>query len=364
MFTHTKVILNTIKISNLRNIESAEITLSPGTNIIHGENGAGKSTFLEAIYFLARAKSFRPGNSRSLVSQGQKQLNLYATASDQYKQKYRIGLQKLSRELSIRINGNAVKKLSVLAELLPITLITPQTYRIIEEGPEYRRRLLNWGVFHVEHSFNNIMTNFNRAMAQRNGALKVRNTKVRTWDSVYVEHAISVSQLQTAYVEKLTPIIFELTSDIDFLKRLEIEFYKGWPDEVDLMDALKGAYIQDCERGYTFSGPQRSDLVLKIAGQPVKNHLSRGQMKVLITAILISKNLLQKAISGDSPILLVDDLPAELDNSSLNMIAQMIKRMDGQHFITAVDQSKITSLTWSGSTQVFHVEHGAFTTGR
>ena len=161
-----------LKIENLRNISDADIDFSEKINFLKGANGAGKTTVLEAIYLLARSKSFTKGTQKTVVQQGKGSMTLYLVGSNRKGEKIRVGLQKTKNITNIKLNGNPVKKLSEIVKAIPISLITPQTYKILDEGPEFRRRLINWGVFHVEHQFANVARKYTRALAQRNQALK------------------------------------------------------------------------------------------------------------------------------------------------------------------------------------------------
>jgi DNA replication and repair protein RecF len=154
-----------IKIENLRNITKADISPHKGLNIIIGYNGAGKTTLLEAIYLLARARSFRQKRHGRLIKEGTERLNLFAQLQTKEKQIHKIGLQKSASKTEIRKDGQNLKRLSDLAKTIPLTIITPNIQRIIEEEPQHRRRLLNWGLFHVEHGYGELVNRYNKILA-------------------------------------------------------------------------------------------------------------------------------------------------------------------------------------------------------
>jgi len=273
---------------------------------------------------------------------------------------FKIGLERTYTDLSLRVNGESIKKLSLLAEILPISLITPQSYRIIEEGPEYRRKLLNWGVFHVEPSFNSVMMEYTKSTVQRNKALHLSSNELRVWDLTYVEHALKVSSHQEAYFEHLHRAFFEITRDIPFLADIELTFYKGWPHKEELSEVVTKMREQDRERGFTYAGPHRSDIIIKVNGQPARNQLSRGQMKILFSAIALAQAKITQERRGEAPIILFDDLSSELDDQSVGLISQLLNQLNAQLFITTVDPSRLTQGGWLRNPGMFHVEHGRF----
>lgn len=349
------MIIKNIKIENLRNISNAELNLSPNNNIVSGDNGAGKTTLLEAIYLLARAKSFRKGQIGSQITKGQKRLHIFART-----EAHKIGIEKQGRETRIRIDGKGVKRLSEVAKILPITLINPNTHRILEEGPEQRRRLLNWGVFHVEHSFKVEMGEFKRILAQRNNAIRATSKDISVWDHAFIEQADKVSQRQIAYIEKWKSEIYRLSRDIPYLRDLEITFLQGWSAEQGISDALRDNRQKDREQGYTTAGPHRAEVQFKIEGTQTKQTLSRGQQKILISLILIAQARLLEESTGERPLFLVDDIQSELDGNSLETICDLFDRQACQTIITSVSTKGLMSRKWGFEPVLFHVEQGIF----
>ncbi|MCG7958568.1 MAG: AAA family ATPase, partial [Candidatus Thiodiazotropha taylori] len=135
--------LQRLKIQNLRNISDAEIFPSDKLNIITGANGAGKTTFLEAIYLLARTRSFRQSQNRTLIKSGEESLTIFSELNAESGTMYRIGLSKSREGTTVHKDRKKITKLSELARSLPLTIITPNIQRIVEEGPVNRRKLLN-----------------------------------------------------------------------------------------------------------------------------------------------------------------------------------------------------------------------------
>jgi DNA replication and repair protein RecF len=352
--------IKSIKIENLRNINHAELALSSNTNLIIGNNGAGKTSLLEAIYLLARARSFRQGQQKSQINKESDHLLIYATTEDQHHQEHKIGFYRNKSNTKVKIDGQKANKLSQLAKNLPTVLITPNSHRLIEEGPEHRRRILNWGVFHVEHQFQPKMAGFSRSLLQRNTALRSGSKDLQVWDKAFLDSAHVVYESQERYFGNLKQEILTLAQGINFLEGLEIKFYRGWNNNFTLSELLKDRLPTDKERGFTGVGPQRADIEISINRVPTKQLLSRGQQKLLVTIILLAQSKLLEKSTGEKPIFLFDDLESELDNQSIQTICCLLEAQKTQSFITSLNAERLNNYQWSKSIRMFHVEHGKF----
>jgi DNA replication and repair protein RecF len=354
------VFLNTLKIEHLRNIAHAELDFTKNINIVFGDNGAGKTTLLEAIYLLGRAKSFRTSNKKSPIEKGQERLNIFAIVNTDNNHPVRLGLTKKGNETKIKLNGQPVKKLSTLANTLPIALVTPQSHRLIEEGPENRRRILNWGVFHVEHTFKTLMGEYSRSLLQRNNALRFDSPDLSVWSKRLAETAQQVSERQYNYFKRWNKELFELCKKIPFLEGLELSLNRGWPADADLKNLLFSRQNSDRERGFTTLGPHRLDLQFRIDGIEAKQLLSRGQQKILIAVILLSQARVLEKVKEQKPIFLLDDLDSELDEISLSKLCELLDEQECQIFITSLNPQKFNMGIWAEKPSMFHVEHGHF----
>lgn len=139
--------LTRLHIETFRNISSAQLHPSEGLNLIYGQNGSGKTSILEAIYFLGMGRSFRSHLSQRVIQHHDDKLTLFANLSLQERES-KIGLRRFrSGETEVKINGDKIKRLSTLAETLPIQVITPESFALLFEGPKSRRQFIDWGHF-------------------------------------------------------------------------------------------------------------------------------------------------------------------------------------------------------------------------
>ncbi|MEW8374320.1 MAG: DNA replication/repair protein RecF [Candidatus Thiodiazotropha sp.] len=351
-----------LSIENLRNIRSAELSPNKKLNLIAGKNGAGKTTLLESIYLLARARSFRHTARGRLINHKAEQLNLFARLENAAKTRHQIGLQQQSAKTLIRKDGENLKKLSHLAKTLPLTVITPNIQRIVEEDPKHRRRLINWGLFHVEHEYADLANRYRKALLQRNNALRCSAEQLKVWDRQLVSLGMEMHQRMVEYTSVWNKTLYDLVASLQLIKPISLEIKQGWKEEISLSDAIERNLKLDKERGFTSCGPHRSDLKIVQNGASVKNHFSRGEAKIAAVLMLLSQTLITQERTGESPVLLVDDLHAELDAERYKGLLSLITRQDLQSFITTLNRESVYTLVGEGDCSVFHVEHGCVNT--
>jgi len=357
--------ISRLSVTNLRNIGSVELLPCPAVNLIVGANGSGKTSLLEAIYLLGRARSFKTNKSSVFVRQGESQATVFGqinTLSDL--PPISVGVSKtISGDHQIKVAGNTLSSASTLLELLPIQLIEPDTFKLLSGGPSYRRQFVDWGVFHVEHSFFDSWQRLNRCLKQRNRLLrrgKIERSVLAVWDQEFLLHAESITKQRSSYIGQLKPFFYRVLSELvaDDLNGIEIEFYRGWSSKVSLEKTLEANIETDSKRGFTQAGPQRADLKVKYLDQNASDMLSRGQQKLVICALKISQGYLFSQNTGRTCIYLLDDLAAELDEVYRERLCHLLSKLDCQLFITSVDE-QLFSRSWpSMDVKVFHVKQG------
>ena len=347
-----------LKISNLRNISQAELDFSPNINYIQGDNGAGKTTVIEALYLLARSRSFKRGHQKSLIQHNQNSLTIFGKAYKNEDQHLQIGIQKDATKTLVKMNGQVINRLSDLAKQLPIALITPQSQKILEEGPEYRRRLLNWGVFHVEPNFGHLMATYNRTLQQRNQALKDSNSKISIWDDLLTDSATQINILQRRFLEKLEGTLHSLIDKTKRLKGISVSFNQGWDSEISLKEALSKKMVLDKRRLFTSVGPHRADIVFETAGKPIREKLSRGQQKYLLILTMLAQAQQMEVLNAGAPVFLIDDFQSELDQRAQSDILDLFTQRNIQTVITGISDLSFLKERPHCDKQMFHVEQG------
>ncbi len=325
-----------------------------GINLIHGRNGSGKTSLLEAIYILSRGKSFRSSRAGPLIQKGKTSLNVFG----KYVQNgvtNKIGIEKTTSTTSVKANGQIVSTLSELARLSPLHIVTPTSHQILERGPEFRRKFLEWGVFHVEHSYQQIYRRYLRALQQRNASLRQDPRSISVWNGEFIKCALEVDEKRRQYLKLLLPHFNREVSYLLANKPVSLELRSGWDAEKTLEQVLINNQKSDIERGFTQSGPHRADLAIKLQGVKALQFASRGQQKLLISALKIAQISLAAEVTKNSQLVLYDDIGAELDSRNIDLLIARLTETNAQLFFTTVDPSDVLQ---ERAAKVFHVEHG------
>lgn len=349
-----------IRAHNFRQFSSLTLEPSPGANIILGENAAGKTTLLEAIYCLGRAKSFRSTHLQEVCGPKLRHwaVNGDISYQDTPSSQHAIGWQQ--GKFSIRIDEKP-SSLAQLVKALPIQILDPAAHRLLQDGPAYRRAFLDWGVFHVEHPFYDTWRKFQRALRQRNHALRSQqgNRAIGAWTGDLVETASQIDTLRRKHLDLIKPIFARIAPLLLIDDSIELELRSGWDTTKSYADLLELQLDNDRRAGTTQQGPQRAELIVKILNRQAKTGISRGQQKLVIAGLLISQCLLIGERLGKPPVLLVDDLSSELSERYQAVLLKQLIAYPGQSFITSFADTP--SLRYAKDCRTFHVEQGKLT---
>lgn len=340
--------LSRVVINHFRNLTAVDLNLSHGFNFLVGENGSGKTSLLEAIFYLGHGRSFKSHISNRIIHYDQDSFTLFGKV-EEAKHEWSVGLQKSRQgETILKINGEDGKKISDLAHLLPMQVITPEGLTLLNGGPSYRRAFLDWGLFHQHTEFYSHWSNLKRLLKQRNSALlQVRHyTELRAWDIELVRLAEIVSQMRANYAEALRTEI-EQTCQF-FLPELDINvsFHQGWDKESDYADILANGFERDKNIGYTMIGPQKADFRFRANGLPVEDVLSRGQLKLLMCALRLAQGEHLTAQKQRQCLFLIDDFASELDPTKRELLAHRLRHSGSQVFVTAITQDQLQQMQW------------------
>jgi DNA replication and repair protein RecF len=352
--------LERLGIEDFRCIERAELEFDARCNLISGQNASGKTSLLEAIFFLGRGRSFRTNRSDTLLRAGARQFMLTGRI-DTSGVAQPIGMRVNSEGIEARFAGRPVSGLAELATRLPVQAIDPEVHRLVDDGPQERRRYLDWGVFHVEPTFVDHWRRYQRALRQRNAALRAGQAQrlVRAWDPELLDAAEAVASHRERYLARLRPAVESVGQRLLGLQ-IELGLSRGWTADRTLHEALEASFARDLERGLTHAGPHRADVVVRVDGHPARDRVSRGQQKLVAAAMLLGQLKCDAEQGSGVAALLVDDPAAELDATSLDRLLSEVLTLPSQLFITALDPAN-PALKRLPDGPRFHVEHGEFT---
>ncbi len=355
--------LTQLHVKNFRNLEDAQLTPVQGVNLIIGDNASGKTSLLEAIYYLSHIRSFRTQHITDLILRQSPYLQLVANIETIEKQTIPLGIRRSRNKSEIRVNKQPIKRVSDIAAQFPVLAIHPDSYKLITGSPSQRRQYLDWGVFHVEHGFFQAWQRFKKALAQRNASLKSKQKYdvCQLWNTEIHNNAHYIDQLRQRYFEKLSPYFDQLTKQFFVNDSVDIDYKRGWPADTELLTLLEDNLQKERMKGYTQYGPHRAEITIKVNGQSAQTCISRGQQKLLVALMRLAQAMQFTEATNNPCVLLYDDLPAELDANHRELILSVLSTMNIQLFLTAIEENQINLTAWK-SKKMFHVEQGKLST--
>lgn len=349
--------LEKLDIYSLRNILKVSINPSNKINLIVGKNASGKSSLLEAIYILGRAHSFRATTIKQVIQFDKNELVISGKVK-QENSLINLGIKLNGSNSEIRINQENSNK-AELAYSLPVLLIHPKSYMLIDAGPQLRREFLDWGVFNDEDDFLLNWRKFRKVLQQRNSLLKSKQVQhINVWDTELIQYGTIVSKYRQEYLEKLEPVFVKITQIFFDFQYVELKYLTGWNNLESFNQALVNDLNKDVKYGFTHSGPHRSDFRVLINKKLAKDYVSRGQLKLLMFALKLAQVKLLNTESNHSVCVLIDDLAAELDLTNKQKLLQYLVSLDCQVFMTTTEISNFGDLDQLNIYKVFHVEQG------
>ncbi|MDO9140382.1 MAG: DNA replication/repair protein RecF [Methylobacter sp.] len=343
----------------VRNIQQQSISPSPAINLIVGDNASGKSALIEAIFILGRAKSFRCSAIKSVINFKQSHLVVSAQTEQANGSRVQLGIQMDGKMIEIHINQQAKQNRSDLAYALPLQLIHPKSYELLDGGSQLRREFLDWGVFNHDQNFLPVWRRFKKALSQRNALLKTRRLEqLNVWDKELVYYGTIVDGCRQRYLETFKPVFSEIIGKFIAVEGLDLKLVSGWDLSRELGRVLMDDRDKDLRYGFTHSGPHRGDFQLLINNRLAKDVVSRGQLKLLVMSLKLAQVQLLADEQNQSGCLLVDDFAAELDAINRAKLLRYLADMACQVFITATEIQDFGDLSQIKDYKMFHVEHG------
>lgn len=346
--------LRQFSLTDFRNLQSTTLDFHPRLNLLYGANGSGKTSLLEAIHINCQAQSFRQHQLKKCIKHGSDRFLLFGKFDS-----HKAGISRSDSKQEIRVNGESVNKQSELVRLKPVKVFNAETFQLLSGPPEVRRKYLDWCLFHVEHSYGDNWLKFRHALKQRNKLLKDRRNLqlLDYWDDYLVDPSQALCDSRKKYCDKISSL---MASDLNQLfgdLNVTIDYKLGWDDSLDLLCALKNNKEKDIRAGFTGQGVHRDNIVILSDGRPAKDVLSRGQLKRLTIVLLIAALKIVAEHNEYPIILLIDDLKAEMDEKSEEVIYSALSCLDLQVFITNIREGVPEALKGKDF-KMFHVEHG------
>ena len=348
-----------LTIERLRSLQEVRVNPSASLNLIVGCNGSGKTSFLEAIYLLGMGRSFRSRTVKDIVTRGESELMVFGEIVSDTGGIETLGVERGRYKNTInRVSGEDVRTASTLAKLLPTLLITPESQRLLTDGARLRRRMLDWALFHVQPIYNGLLQRYRQALRQRNAQLRgaVADSSLAAWTKELEDCAIQLHRIRDKYAEEVRKPLDLLIGQL-LGREVEVRYQPGWNTEESLAEKLERSLESDIARGYTSYGPHRADIRFTVDGSPAQHVLSRGEAKLFVAAVLLAQTAYVVRHAESVPVVLVDDLPSELDVANRARLLEVLKASEAQIFLTTVSDDLLDTSSWNDQ-KVFHVEQG------
>ena len=370
--------IESIGLNNFRNYEDVHLDLSSFRRIaLIGPNAQGKSNFLEALYTLAFASSFRTSKPADLIQWEQPQARLQASCRYQRGDDFFLGfeIRKNGKRLAM-INHTYQKRLIDYVGMLKLVLFSQGDLDLVKGQPARRRLFIDLLMVQVRPGYYALLQNYNHILKQRNALLKEFNRKkfkyskleleqLTLWDFQWSQAAAKIIRHRIQVLRDLMQLVKQSHIAISGLnEELEAEYKRSLlgdtPEEI--MQELEQKRHQDIMRGQTNLGPHRDDIVFRLQGKELKTVGSQGQIRTAALAMKVAELLYVKKSLGEYPILLLDDVFSELDVRRQQLLIEQISLPELQTFITTthLDQTVQRLLTEQGL--IMHVKSGQVVT--
>lgn len=361
------MILENISIINYKNIKGENLDLSPKINCLIGHNGVGKTNFLDAIYYLSFCRSANNPIDSQIIMHDENFFMLegnYRTEQGDIENIY-CGMKRGTKK-HFKRNKKEYKRLSQHIGLVPLIYVSPSDSSLIEGGSEERRRLMDVVISQYDHSYIELLSNYNKALQQRNALLKMEeepdSSLLDIWEQEMARNGELLFQKRLAFVDELVPVFQQIYQQISGQREIVSLRYISHCQRGPLLDVIQRDRFKDRAVGYSLHGVHRDDLEMLIGDFQMKREGSQGQNKTFVLALKLAQfDFLRRTSSTTTPLLLLDDIFDKLDAQRVESIVQLVSGDNfGQIFITDTNRDHLDKILSKsdGEYKIFTVEGG------
>jgi len=339
------MLLEFLEVHNFRNL-SGKVNWGPGLNIIYGENGQGKTNWLEAIYLLSTSKSFRTQRLQDAINFGEDLAIVRGrvTRTQDVQRDLQVTLQGNSKTLSVNAKREAVA--SYLSQLHTVAF-TAEEMEVVRGGPEARRRFLDRGVVSLHHAYVQTLSDYQRVIKQKNRLLQdaadaelafdEARKLIEPWNEQLVKLSAIIHRSRNEYVERLNGV---LESRFFGREEVSIRYLSSLEGKGDLSDyealiaeRLKLRLQAEISSGYSLIGTHRDDLQILFDGRDMRAFGSSGQQRSALILLDLAAISVYHSWHSEYPIFIMDDVDAELDRMRLDRLLESLEGRT-QTFVT------------------------------
>lgn len=339
------MIIEHLELVDFRNYASGQFDLTSGTTAVIGGNGEGKTNLAEALAYLATLSSFRGAPNDALVRAGCEAAVIRATVrhDDARETLIEAELATVGRN-RIQVNRQKLGRVRDLLGSVRVTVFSPDDLVLVKGGPGDRRRYLDDTLVALATKYDSIRLEIDRIVKQRNTLLKQAagqltpeiEATLDVWDGRFADVADQFGYARATLVSRVTPKVQDAYEQLAGTPTpIELTYEPEWR-QIGLVAALAAARSVDVRRGISSVGPHRDELSFTINGLPSRTHASQGEQRTLALALRLAAHQLITERTGTAPVLVLDDVLSELDDSRATALLEHIP--DGQVIITTATE--------------------------
>lgn len=355
------MVIKSLKLKNYRNYDLLDLDFDADTNILYGDNAQGKTNVLEALYLSGTTKSHRGTKDKDLIQFGHEESHI-ETIIEKRGIEYQIDIHlKKNSPKGIAINRIPLRKAGELFGIIHFVFFSPEDLNIIKEGPAARRRFIDLELSQLDKVYLSNLSNYNRVINQRNSLLKeivFHENLIETldiWDMQLIEYGQKVIESRERFIEQINQIISDIHYKLTGGKEQISLLYESSYGDMTLEQALKRYRERDLKFKSTSVGPHRDDMAFRVENLDIRRFGSQGQQRTAALSLKMSEIELVKRMTGDTPVLLLDDVLSELDKNRQNYLLDSIH--DIQTVITCTGLDEFVNHRFSIN-KVFYVKNG------
>lgn len=332
------MLIDSIELENFRNYGSLKLDLDSGINIFCGDNAQGKTNILEAVYLICTSKSQKLSKDREMIRFGCDESHLKAVILKD-EMHYRIDMHlKRNNSKGIAVNGIPIKRVSELLGIANVVSFSPEDLNIIKNGPSERRRFMDLELCQINRIYVHDLISYNRVLNQKNRLLKNlqfdRSSEgfLDIYNEQLIKYGSEIISLRRSFVEKLDQLIRDFHSDITDNSEKLILRYEPDTTEESFYDDLKKHRDNELKNCFSLVGPHKDDIKFTLNDTDLRQYGSQGQQRTVVLSLKLAEIAFVEEVSGNRPLLLLDDVLSELDRNRQNKLLNSIK--DIQTLIT------------------------------
>lgn len=358
------MLIKYLQLLNYRNYSEIYLELNKNVNVFIGDNAQGKTNILESIYFCSIGKSQRTNKDKELIKWDCDTAFIKVfVCKDSLDKKIEVKIFKEGKK-GININSIKVRKISELMGVFQVVMFSPEDLKIVKESPSYRRKFLNIELCKLDKKYYYSLVQYSKVLNERNIILRnwrnERSDLLDIYDSQLSKYGAVIIKTRERYIHKLNTFGKQIHKDIsNDTENIEFEYITCVDDyeniEKQLLELYGLSRKVDIDKRITSKGPQRDDFSILINSVDTRIYGSQGQQRTAVLTIKFASLHLIKELTGEYPVLLLDDVLSELDINRQKYILNSIKDM--QTIITCTGIGDIKSYLKCDS-QIFLVKDG------